>query len=157
MTVGIYRMTARDVMTKRADTIRSDETIHAAIEKMVNYDLSVLPVVDRAGECVGVLTKTDIVRMAGYLEHQEEVEPRNETAALFFGVSLDEITQETVAEVMTKHVISVSEDEPVTAIADTMLKHEIHHVPVCNEQNQVMGVVSSMDLVQAIRAPVHTE
>ena len=157
MTVGIYRMRARDVMTQRADTIRSDETIHAAIEKMVNFDLSVLPVVNRAGECVGVLTKTDIVRLAGYLEHSEEVEPRNETAALFFGVSLDEVTKETVEEVMTKHVISVGEDDPVTTIADIMLKYEIHHVPVCSAQNHVIGVVSSMDLVQAIRAPVPTD
>jgi CBS-domain-containing membrane protein len=153
MTVGIYKLHARDVMTRGADTIRDDETIHTAIETLVNLGLSALPVVNREDQCVGVLTKTDIIRMAGRLDQEETPEDRDELA-LFFGVSLDEITDAKVKDVMTKRALSVSEDDPVTTVADKMLKHEIHHVTVCNQHDKVVGMISSMDLVKAICQPI---
>jgi CBS domain-containing protein len=153
MTVGIYKLHARDVMTRRADTIRDDETIHTAIDTLVNLGLSALPVVNRDGQCVGMLTKTDIIRLAGALDREEAQDDRSEMA-LFFGVSLDEITDAKVKDVMSAQLLSVGEDDPVTTVADKMLKHEVHHVTVCDQHNHVVGVVSSMDLVKAIRDPI---
>lgn len=153
MTVGIYKMTARDVMTRRADTIRDDDTIETAMETMVQAGLSALPVVTQAGSCVGMLTQTDIIRLAGQLEHEASHNRRHDLAALFFGVGLDQISQARVEDVMTTHVLSVAEDDPATAVADKMLQHEIHHLPVCDANDQIVGVVSSMDLVKAISRP----
>jgi CBS domain-containing protein len=154
MTIGIYKLCARDVMTRRADTIRAQETIHNAIETMVNLGLSALPVVDEDEKCVGVITKSDIIRLAGQLGQEQPREDEADVAATFFGVGLGEITDKTVRDVMATHVIRVGEEESVMAIADTMLKHEVHHVPICNEDDRVIGVVSTMDLVKAIRAPL---
>jgi CBS domain-containing protein len=75
-------------------------------------------------------------------------------AALFFGIGLDEITDAVVKDVMTQYVVSAREDDPVTAVAEKMLNHEIHHVPVVNARNKVVGFISSMDLVKAIGTPV---
>ncbi len=44
--VGIYKKTAKDIMTRRADTARPDEKLRDAIERMVELGLSALPVVD---------------------------------------------------------------------------------------------------------------
>lgn len=154
MTVGIYRLCARDLMTRRADTVRDSNSVRCAIRTMVNHGLSALPVVDKTNRCVGVITKTDIIKLAGHLEFEEPRDSRGDLAALFFGVGLDEITSAKVEDIMTAHVLSVTEDDSVTAIADKMLKHEVHHLPVCDSQHHLVGVVSSMDLVRAIRVPV---
>lgn len=155
MTIGVYKMVARDVMTRGADTINDDESIQQAIELMVNLGLSALPVVDRDNHCVGVLTKTDIIQLAGQMEREAEMES-GDLASLLFGVGLEEITSMKIKDVMTTHVLSAREDESVIDIADKMLKHEVHHVPICSAGNRVTGVVSSMDLVKAIREPITT-
>ncbi len=69
-------------------------------------------------------------------------------------MGLEEVTDAYVEDVMARGVISVTEDDPVTKIADIMLSKEIHHVPVCNARNCVVGIVSSMDVLKAIRDPV---
>lgn len=151
MASDIAQMTARDIMTRRADTIGNDQQLHAAIETMVCLGLSALPVVGEDRKCVGVLTKTDILRFTGALEEDAARHGSDELAALFFGVSLDEITEAKVGDVMTSHVLSTTLDTPIADVADQMLRHEIHHVPVCNRREEVVGVISSMDLVKVIR------
>lgn len=156
MTIGIYKLTAGDVMTRRADTVRVNETIHEAIDTMVNLGLSALPVVNEQGVCVGVLTKTDIVRLAGQLEREEALAERNDLSALIFGIGLDEITDAKVEDVMTKPVLSVTEEEPLTAVAEKMVKHEVHHLPVCNSSDHIVGIVSTMDIVRAVGTAART-
>ncbi len=150
MTMGLYKLTAGDVMTRQAETIRANENIRQAIEAMVNLGLSALPVVNDDGECEGVITKTDIIKLAGHLEHEDALATRQDLSALIFGVGLNEITDAKVENVMTKLVVSVTEDDPLTTVAQEMLKHEVHHLPVCNVRQHVVGIVSSMDLVKAI-------
>ncbi len=149
MNAGIYEMQVRDVMTRGADTVCDTDTIHAAVEKMVNLDLSALPVLNSARQCVGVLTKTDIVKLAGALDAEVET-PRNDLAAMFFGVGLDEVMESRVEDVMTTRVLKVGEEESLKAVAEKMLTYEVHHVPVCNARDEVIGMVSTMDLVKAI-------
>lgn len=150
MTIGIYKMSARDAMTRGAETIGRTNSIHDALETMVNLGLTALPVVDEENRCVGVLTKTDIVKLAGALDEEEMTRGGRDLAALYFGVPIDELTKAKVEDVMTKHVISVTPDESLTNVAKTMLRHEIHHVPVCDEENKTVGMISSMDMVNAI-------
>lgn len=151
MARGLDKLTARDVMTSRADTIRAGESVHEAMDTMVRLGLSALPVVNDVGKCVGVLTKTDIIQLAERVQAETTDDVRGPVAAAFFGVGIEEVTDATIEEVMTRDALTVAEEELVTAIADKMLIHEVHHVPVCNAQNHVVGMVSSMDLVKAIR------
>jgi CBS-domain-containing membrane protein len=150
MNKGIYEMKTRDSMTRQTDTIQATESVQDAIETMVSLDLSALPVMNERQECIGVLTKTDILRHTAALERLEESRAPRDLAALFFGIELGELTQTKVKSIMTDRVISVRQDEPLTAVAQLMLRHEIHHVPVCDDQRHVVGMISSMDLVKAI-------
>ena len=55
-------MTAEDVMTKSPLAINEDEDISRASRLMIERGISGLPVVDREGQVVGIITKTDIVK-----------------------------------------------------------------------------------------------
>ena len=150
MSTGVYNMTARQAMTRRVDTIGPNESIHCALEKMVTLGLTALPVVNDESQCVGVLTKTDIITLVGALDEDDRMPVRRDLAALYFGVPIDELTKSKVEDVMTTRVVSASPNQPLASVAKAMLQHEVHHVPVCDDQNQVIGVISSMDLIKSI-------
>lgn len=59
---------------------------------------------------------------------------------------LDEYT---VADVMTRDVMSQASDTPVQAAARYMLEHQIHRVLVV-DQGQVRGIVTTTDIVRAV-------
>ena len=50
MVVGIYKQTAKDIMTKRVETLRQRDTIHYALMMMAEFEVSAIPVVDPAGK-----------------------------------------------------------------------------------------------------------
>ena len=159
MAIGIYKQVAKDIMTKHVATIRSKETIHDALMLMAENRLSALPVINRAGKCIGMISQSDIISMARDkdVEDSEVVAGRNSAADLLFGgVALDEITNERVDDMMSDRVVMAAPDEAVTDIADKMLEQEIHHIPVVDGDDNLVGIVSTMDILAALRAPLPT-
>ena len=152
MSIGVYTMSAHDVMTRRVDTIAVDSRLPDAVVMMVERDLSALPVVDARGVCVGMLTKTDLVRLAGA---QNQVDAAPQIAKLMLGVDPRDLEHANVSEVMTSRVVAASEQDTLPMLAEQMIKHQLHHLPICDDQQRLLGVVSSMDLVQALTRPVH--
>ena len=48
-------------------------------------------------------------------------------------------------EIMTTKVISVSEETPITQIAEIVSKNRIHGVPVVDQENKVVGIITETD------------
>jgi len=55
------------------------------------------------------------------------------------------------ADIMTTDVISVGPEDDVNTIAKLLLEHHISAVPVVDEQQKVLGIVSEGDLMQRIK------
>ena len=155
MGVGIYKQTAKDIMTKRVETLRQRDTIHYALMMMAENDISAIPVVDPTGKCIGMITQRDIIAEVRDKDLEDEDRASSRPDILYFGaVSLDELTNERVEDMMSNKVIKVHADDSVTEIADTMLNHGIHHIPVVGEDDQLLGIVSTMDILGGLRSPV---
>lgn len=50
-------------------------------------------------------------------------------------------------DIMTKEVVTISEENTVEEVMKIILENKISGVPVVNEQNEVVGVVSESDLI----------
>src|ERR1051326_1773649 len=60
-----------------------------------------------------------------------------------------------VGEILTPNVISVSEDAPVRDVARILDRHRISGLPVCDDNQHMVGVISEFDLIakpQAVTA-----
>jgi CBS-domain-containing membrane protein len=55
----------------------------------------------------------------------------------------------TVADLMTRSPIAVRDDEPVASVADLLADHGIAGLPVVDERQSLIGVISATDLVRA--------
>jgi CBS domain-containing protein len=63
--VDPHATTVAAVATEGVVTVGTDESVGAAARTMADHDISHLPVVDDAGEVVGILTTTDLAEHVG--------------------------------------------------------------------------------------------
>ncbi|KAI5058571.1 hypothetical protein GOP47_0026741 [Adiantum capillus-veneris] len=112
-----------DVMSSIKFTAMPDQLL----EEVDHYFLSVsgLPVVNQDYKCIGVLSKKDKAKASKGLQSK-------------------------VGEVMTSPAISLSADKTVNDAAILMLKMKIHRIPIVNESNQVVGIVTRTDIFKAL-------
>ena len=61
-----------------------------------------------------------------------------------------------VRDVMTENVVSVTADTPYKQIVESLQRHRVSAVPVVDEGDYVVGVVSEADLLPKLEAPVET-
>lgn len=115
----------RDVMTANPECVTSKDSIQDVARIMKNQDTGVVPVVD-GRKIIGLVTDRDIV-VRGIAE----------------GRSLTDLR---VNEIMTKSVRTVREDADVDDVLRTMSNAEIRRVPVVNQNDELVGIVSIGDI-----------
>lgn len=138
-----------EVMTKEVITIQEQETVAKAWETMLEHHVKGLPVVDREGRLVGILTDEDLIERAG-LRQRLSVAVHLEPALLREEFERLRRAPLRVAEVMTTPVISVRGDESLGAAAARMAQSGLKRLPVVNEQGQLVGVLSRVDVLRQV-------
>ncbi len=113
-----------DCMSAPALTIGADALAHDAVQDMFKYGVGALLVMHE-GKCVGIVTKTDWRQKV----LDGEGDPRSFT----------------VESIMTRRLIVIGRDEPLTKASILMKKKGFRHVAVTHE-NKIVGVLSMKDL-----------
>jgi CBS domain-containing protein len=121
-------------------TVTPEATVYEATSRMNQHRLGALVVVARsdARRIVGVFTERDVLRrVVGQLRYPDLV---------------------SVGEVMTADVICVTPDTTVEEAATLMQERRIRHLPVCDEDGLLAGMISIGDInawnVQRARAEI---
>lgn len=133
-------MKARSLMTTPAVTVQPAATLKEAARLMTDHHVSALPVVDRSGELVGIVSEADL------LCFETSSDPRAQLIPVPAGRAL---TPATVGEVMTADVLSCDEDTDVGLVAQRMLEAHVKRLPVLRGR-RVVGIVSRHDLVRVM-------
>jgi CBS domain-containing protein len=147
-------MRAVDVMVRDVVTVHPETDVAEAIKLLVEHDVSALPVLDDAGNLVGMLSEADLLHRVeiGSEKHrpwwQEAV-----TGASTLAADFAKSHGEKVGEVMASGVISVSEDTPLSEIATLFERKRIKRVPVVKD-GKLVGIVSRANLIQALATVV---
>jgi CBS domain-containing protein len=147
-------MRAIDVMVRDVVTVHADTSVAEAIKLLAENDVSALPVLDKDGNLVGVLSEADLIHRSeiGTEKHrpwwQEAV-----TGARTLAEEFAKSHGKKVAEVMTDGVVSVTEDTPLSEIAALFERKRIKRVPVVKD-GKLVGIVSRSNLIQALASVV---
>lgn len=122
----------RELMTARVVSVRTDEAVSVAVERMTRYGFSALPVVTAAGRLAGMVSLLDVLR---YREaHAED------------GLEADERVP--VAEIMTEEVLSMQSTANAAVVAQRLRSHgELRVMPVV-QGGRLVGVVTRGDLMR---------
>jgi CBS domain-containing membrane protein len=71
-TPGAPSVMVRDIMTRSVETLKPSSAVREAIHKMLDNKFGCMPVVEDGGRLVGIITETDIIRLAGRLLDRED-------------------------------------------------------------------------------------
>lgn len=143
------------MMTKRVKTMRPDTSLDLAMELLMAKDISHLPVLDEAGKLVGILSKTDVVRRYFIDGDTEESEVRLNVKGVSYGLGgfhEDRTIGRTVADVMSRKVRTVTDSAPLAEAAMSMSKLRVHGLPVVSAKNNLVGFLSTFDIVDWVAA-----
>lgn len=119
-------MFAKDIMTRDVITVSPTASIKDLAMTLIKNQISGAPVAGRNGKIIGVVSEADIVAKKG----------------------------KDVKTIMSKNIISITEDTPVEDIAKLMTTHRIKRLPVMRD-SEVVGIVSRADIVSAIALGKH--
>ena len=143
-------MQAKDIMTTKVITVPQDGTVEDAVRLMLEQHVSALPVVGADARLVGLISEGDLMRRLRDKDKQrkswwlEFLTLPEESAQDFVAVHSHK-----VADVMTRDVVSVTEDTPVSEIADILQTRRIKRVPVVRD-GKVVGIVSRSNLLRVL-------
>ena len=139
---------ASQIMTKDVVSVKSDTDIHEAGKLLIQNKISGMPVVDDENRVVGMLSSSDLLSIAGipgghvfndvvmkYILHKAV--PRHKPGKV-------------VKDLMSTSVITVSHDTDVKQMAAILDKKGIKRVPVVDEENRLLGIVSGGDIVRVL-------
>jgi CBS domain-containing protein len=122
------QLRARDVMTDDVVAVDPNTPVQHAARLMANYDCGAIPVINRQGKMIGMITDRDItVRLVA--------EGENPAYAL-------------VGDCMTRQVFACHVNDSLINCMRSMSHHQIRRMPIVNDRNQVVGIVSQGDIAQ---------
>ena len=112
-------MRVQDVMSRDVVTIRAEDSIHEALELIVENRVAALPVVNAKGKCVGMLSATDLICLARDLDDELQ---HADSADLLSNAWLRDVVRggignDRVKEHMTADVACVYESTALRAAA----------------------------------------
>jgi CBS domain-containing protein len=142
-------MRAQDVMTTHVVTLTPDTTVLDAAKRFVEHRISGAPVVEADGHVVGVLSEGDLLRRV-----EIGTDGSRRTSWLDFftdssAVAYVKSHAQRVEDVMTRDVIAVDVDTPLSEIATLLESRGIKRVPVLHD-HRLAGIVSRSNLLQAL-------
>src|ERR1700741_3061443 len=135
-------MQVKDIMTRNVISVGPDESIMKAARLMLQNRISGLPVIDRDGELMGIVTEGDFLRR-GELGTQ-----RRRPKWLEFIIGPGRLAEEyvhasgrKVDEIMTTDPVTVTEDDTLEDVVELMERRHVKRLPV-TRGGRVIGIIS---------------
>jgi CBS-domain-containing membrane protein len=143
-------MNVADIMTHPVISVTPETTIAEAAGLMLEHRISGLPVVDKGGAVVGVVTEGDL------LHRTETGTERRHSRWLEFLISPGRLAEDysranarNVGEVMSAEIVAVTPGDSLAEVVRLMERHHVKRLPVI-EGGRLLGIVSRANLVRAL-------
>ncbi len=124
-----------DVMAKNVVTVREDQLLAEVAESLCKKGIPGAPVVDANGICVGMITSVDFMRRQGSDSADAPWSPP---------------VNEAVGHLMTRGARTVAPGTSLLDAARMMCDGHIHRLPVTDPTGQLVGILTSLDVVAAL-------
>lgn len=129
----------RELMTTDIFFVRPNDPMDNVSDIFNGNAIHHIPVLDDDGIVKGIISKSDFLR----LEHGFTIF-KTEKAAQYNQTVFRSLL---VEEVMTRQVVTLMPDAPVTRAADIFLENLFHAIPIVDEYGKLAGMLSTYDLL----------
>lgn len=129
----------KDWMSKNVITASPDTTLPQAHEKMTSNNIRRLPIVNKHGRLVGIVTRGDV----------RGAEPSQATTLSIWEINYL-LAQLKVEEIMTPNPITILETDTIGTAARTMLENQISGLPILDTGGRLVGIITESDIFRMV-------
>jgi CBS domain-containing protein len=145
-------MRVRDVMVEEVVSVSEGQSLRDALDMMLDNGLTTLPVIDDGRHCVGVIAAVDMLPASEQLDDEVRelsLKSSEEQDYVADTVPTQGLAQHAVEDFMSTAVVTVGGGVMLPEAATKMLQNQIHHLIVVDDQDHVIGMLSTMDILEA--------
>lgn len=114
------------IMTSKVITLSPSDTLGQAREIFMSKRIHHIPIVE-GKKLVGLVTSWDIFKL---------------------GLSAVAYQDMRVSEVMSTHLATLDPEQHIGAVAEVLMEHLFHAVPIVNEHHELLGIVTTYDVLR---------
>ena len=131
-------MLVKDRMTANPVTVTPDTVVSEALSTMRQNNVRRMPVLDRKGHLVGIISEKDLLYASP--------SPATSLNVYEIGYLLSKLK---IREIMSKDVITVTEDAPLEEAARIMVDNRVSGLPVV-DGDKVLGIITETDIFKTL-------
>ncbi|MDP6444402.1 MAG: CBS domain-containing protein [Pirellulaceae bacterium] len=142
----------KELMSRDVVTVGPSDTLHDAMQLLVENRVAALPVVNSRDQCVGMLSTSDLIEVTQELDDEVHNLGRTDSTNPPWLIQrlADCLGSELVSEQMSTDVAVVGPDARLSEAAATMLRNRVHRLPVLDESLRLRGIISTMDIMGVV-------
>lgn len=137
----------QDVMSKDVISIQKYESIRHVANILSEKNISGLPVVDKGGKVIGIITQADILSMLG----MRKGHTFKDLLKHMMGEQLPERKLgDLVGDIMTSPAATIKPNANIAEAAQIMDEKKIRRLAVVDDRNRLVGIISRADILKAV-------
>ena len=146
-------LTAKDIMTTTIFSVNEDMDLKDLAQMFVEKNVNAMPVVDEVGKLVGMVNQTDLVEQDRPLHIPTVISLFDWVIYLEspkkFADEVAKVSARKVGEICSREVVTCQPETTVSEIANLMVEHKAHLIPVVDGE-ALVGVVARLDIVRSM-------
>ena len=137
----------KDYMSRKVFTCRKSDSLRFALNMINQNDVSRLVVTDNNGKPHGVITTNDFLIHSSYF-----TKDKTETREYLLPADSKNMY---VDDLVNNELLAVNLEDDLSIVAQKMSKNHIHGIPVIDDNDNLVGIVSNLDVVKAfVKVPL---
>jgi CBS domain-containing membrane protein len=137
-----------DIMSRDIVSAEFGTSLEEAWQQMRGHRVAALPVLNRARRVIGIVTQTDFLEHGG-LDSYGGIRQQLQRFLRKSGITHTE-KAEVVGQIMTQHPTTARVDTPIVDLVPMMADSGFHHIPIVDEEQRFVGIITQSDLVAAL-------
>jgi CBS domain-containing membrane protein len=137
-----------EIMSKDAVTVEFGTSLNDAWTLLRRHQLHALPVLNKARRVIGVVAQSDFLRH-GELDTYNSFAARLRRFLMPYEGSHSD-KPEVVGQIMTAKPLTTRAQTPIVELVPLMSNSGLHHIPVIDDEDRFVGMVSQSDLLAAL-------
>ena len=139
----------RDIMTTNVISVEYDTDVEQVWKLLIEKRVHAFPVIDRAGYVLGVISMDDFLNQIIVNSNSNIITQLHDFIIKTNASHTDK--PEFAGHLMNKPAITISENQHILDLYELFYSHNIHHLPVVNNDNKLCGIITPKDLLLAFQ------
>ena len=132
----------KDHMTENVVTCRKSDSLKFALSVMNRNNISRLVVTDESGKPLGLITTNTLLIHSDYFS-------KGQTRSRDYLLPIGKDEKVTVGDLLRDELLMIEQEDDLASAASLMINNKVSGIPVVDNNQNLVGVVSKFDIVRA--------